>query len=76
MIALNRPMPRDCFECPCMETLCIDKENVQNVQYLIRYCAATKQEMVVIEWDTSESVPDVWTNWEKPKWCPWIKIEK
>jgi len=76
MIALNRKMPQTCFECPCMQTLCIDKENIQNVQYLIRYCAAAKQEMVVIEWDTSESIPDVWMNWSKPKWCPWKEISE
>lgn len=74
MIALNRKMPQTCLECPCMQTLCIDKENIQNVQYLIRYCAAAKQEMVVIEWDTSKSVPNVWMNWSKPKWCPWQKV--
>lgn len=74
MIALNRKMPQTCLECPCMQTLCIDKENIQNVQYLIRYCAAAKQEMVVIEWDTSESIPDVWMNWSKPKWCPWKEV--
>lgn len=74
MIALNRRMPQTCLECPCMQTLCIDKENIQNIQYLIRHCAAAKQEMVVIEWDTSESIPDVWMNWEKPKWCPWQEV--
>lgn len=74
MIALDRNMPKDCFACPCMQTLCIDKENIQNVQYLIRHCAAAKQEMVVIEWNTSESVPDVWMNWPKPKWCPWQEV--
>jgi len=30
--------------------------------------------MVVIEWNTSESIPDVWANWSKPKWCPWQEI--
>lgn len=74
MIALNRNMPQNCFSCPCMQTYAIDKENVRNVQYLIRYCAAAKQEMVVIEWDTSESIPDVWANWSKPKWCPWQEV--
>lgn len=74
MIALNRKMPKTCFECPCMATFAINKENIQNVQYLIRYCQAAKQEMVVIEWDTSESIPDVWMNWSKPKWCPWQEV--
>lgn len=74
MIALNRRMPQTCLECPCMQTFTIDKENIQNVQYLIRHCAAAKQEMVVIEWDTSESIPDVWMNWSKPKWCPWQEV--
>lgn len=74
MIALDRNMPKDCFACPCMQTFTIDKENIQNVQYLIRYCAAAKQEMVTIEWNTSENIPDVWMNWSKPKWCPWKEI--
>ena len=74
MIALNRRMPQVCLECPCMQTYAIDKENIKNVQYLIRYCAAAKQEMVIIEWDTSESIPNVWMNWSKPKWCPWKEV--
>ena len=75
MIALNRRMPQKCMECPCMQTYVIDKENVQGVKYLIRHCAAAKQEMVVIEWNTSESIPyEAWVNWNKPKWCPWQEI--
>lgn len=76
MIALDRNLPRTCFECPCLATFAIDKENIPNVQYLIRNCEAAKQEMVVIEWDKTESVPDVWMNWTKPKWCPWKEIKE
>lgn len=74
MIALNRRMPQTCFDCPCMATFAINKENIQNVQYLIRHCQAVKQDMVFIEWDTSKSIPDVWMNWKKPKWCPWQEV--
>ena len=74
MIALNRKMPQTCFNCPCMRTYAIDKENVPNSQYLIRSCAAAKQEIVFIEWDKTETIPEVWTNWSKPKWCPWKEV--
>lgn len=76
MIVLNRKMPRTCFECPCMATFAINKENIQNVQYLIRHCQAAKQDMVFIEWNTSENIPDVWMNWSKPKWCPWQEVHE
>ena len=74
MIALNREMPKTCFDCPCLATFAIDKENIQNIQYLIRYCQAARQDMVFIEWDTSKITPDIWMNWNKPKWCPWQTI--
>ena len=74
MIALNRKMPQTCLECPCMQTYVINKENIKNTQYLIRYCAATKQEMVSIELNTPKPVPNAWTFWPKPKWCPWKEI--
>ena len=75
MIALNRKLPKDCFNCPCFATYVLDKENVPNVQYLVRFCEATKQELVVLEWDKSETIPDVWMNFSKPKWCPWQEID-
>lgn len=74
MIALNRGMPENCFDCPCMATYAIDNEKIKNVQYLIRFCAAAKQEMVSIEWNKTETIPEVWMNWAKPKWCPWQKV--
>lgn len=75
MIALNRKLPKDCFKCPCFATYVLDKENVPNVQYLVRFCEAAKQELVVLEWDKSETIPDVWMNFSKPKWCPWQEID-
>ena len=73
MIALNRKMPKDCFDCPCMQTYAIEEE--ENIQYLIRYCAAAKQNMVSIKWKTFEPLPyEAWTNWSKPKWCPWQEV--
>ena len=74
MIALNRKMPQNCLDCPCLATFAIDKENIQNIQYLIRYCQAARQDMVFIEWDTSKITPDIWMNWSKPKWCPWQEV--
>lgn len=74
MIALNREMPKTCFDCPCLATFAINKENTQNIQYLIRHCQAARQDMVFIEWNISEAIPDVWMNWNKPKWCPWQKV--
>lgn len=72
MIALNRKMPKDCFDCPCMQTYAIEEENIQ---HLIRYCAAAKQNMVSIEWKLFEPLPyETWMNWSKPKWCPWQEI--
>lgn len=75
MIALNRKMPKNCFNCPCFATYVLDKENIPNVQYLVRFCEAAKQELVVLEWDKSETIPDVWMNFLKPKWCPWQEID-
>lgn len=74
MIALDREMPKTCFNCPCFVTYVLDKENIPNVQYLIRFCEAAKQELVVLEWDKSETIPDVWMNFSKPKWCPWVDV--
>ena len=51
-----------------------DKENIPNVQYLVRFCEAAKQELVVLEWDKSETIPDVWMNFSKPNWCPWVDV--
>ena len=76
MIALNRKMPLNCFDCPCMATYAIDNEKIKNVQHLIRYCAAAKQEMVFIEWNKIETIPEVWMNWSKPKWCPWQEVHE
>lgn len=75
MIALNREMPKICFNCPCFTTYVLDKEKFPNVQYLVRFCEAAKQELVVLEWDKSETIPDVWMNFTKPKWCPWQEID-
>jgi len=74
MIALDREIPKTCFNCPCFATYTIDKENIPNIQYLIRFCEAAKQELVVLEWDKSETIPDVWMNFSKPNWCPWIDV--
>ena len=74
MIALNRKMPQTCFDCPCMQTLCIDKEEERNIEYLIRYCAAANKEMVILEQNIYDKIPDVWMNWPKPKWCPWQEV--
>ena len=75
MIALNRNLPKTCFNCPCFTTYVLDKENILNVQYLVRFCEAAKQELVVLEWNKSKTIPDVWMNFSKPKWCPWQEIE-
>ena len=74
MIALNRGMPQNCLDCPCMQTICMDKEEDYNIKYLIRYCAAAKQEMVILEQNVHDKIPDVWMNWNKPKWCPWQTV--
>lgn len=75
MIGLNREIPKTCFECPCFATYAIDKEGNPNIQYLIRYCQAANQPLLNIEWDTEESVPDIWTEFSKPQWCPWQEID-
>ena len=75
MIALNREMPKTCFNCPCFATYALDKEKIPNVQYLVRFCEAAKQELVVLEWNKSETIPDVLMNFTKPKWCPWQEID-
>ena len=73
MIALNRGMPQNCLDCPCMQTYAIEEK--ENTQHLIRYCAAAKQEMISIEWKIFEPLPyGTWMNWPKPKWCPWQTV--
>lgn len=75
MIALNRQMPQNCFECPCLQTYAIDSDENPYIQYLLRQCAARGQTMVTIKWSIGTHAPDEWTNWSKPEWCPWIELE-
>ena len=74
MIALNREIPKTCFECPCFATYAIDKEGNPNIQYLIRYCQAANKSLINIEWDREESIPSIWMEFSKPEWCPWIDV--
>ena len=76
MIALNKSMPQTCFECPCLQTYAIEDEYYPDIQHLLRHCAAKGMTMVTIPWQAGTTVPEDWTDWPVPEWCPWIEIKK
>ena len=74
MIALNREMPKNCLECPCLQTLIIPEGSTE---YWIRYCAAGDFSMYVItsdEYNNNEDIRLKWFHFLKPEKCPLIEI--
>lgn len=73
MIALNRKMPKNCLECPCLQTYVIP----ESVEYMVRYCAAGDFSMYVTtsdEYNNNEDIRLKWIHFPKSKNCPLIEI--
>jgi len=63
IIGLQMSMPQKCLDCPCLHTIIIDDIKA-------RFCMAAHRDIIVLHEDDY----DVWFNFQKPQWCPWIDI--
>jgi len=74
MIYLDRKMPKDCFDCPCLQTFTRVPNGTTHTKYWIRLCAA--QNRIIFQFmckdkDVIGDIPNEWINFTKPTWCPW-----
>ena len=70
MIALNREMPENCLECPCMGTYADEK-------YMFRICHGnyiTIYQTTRAKYDENKNIQQEWMNLPRPEWCPWIDV--
>lgn len=70
MIALNREMPQDCLDCPCLGTYDIENR-------LMRICHANFKNIYQTTFDEYENNEEVQRKWmvlTRPEWCPWVDV--
>ena len=75
MIALNREMPKNCLECPCMGTY--DILNDKNEMYMLRICHGnymTIYQTTRAQYDENKDIQQEWASLPRPEWCPWIDV--
>lgn len=75
MIALNRGMPTNCLDCPCLQTLMFSEGGEE---IWARLCAAMGKTIFVTtyeEYNSNEKIQMDWIHFSKPTHCPWISIE-
>lgn len=74
MIALNRRMPKNCLDCPCLLTFGNIPDGESKETYAARFCAASHRELCIYKEIKDFPLPDSFYNFSKPKWCPWQEI--